>query len=223
MRVYVALPLPETFKTELRKRLLPLRKENSQYHWVDDAKDLHITINFPGEVDAHNMPFVLDAVRESTADFGPIKLSAPGLFLCAFWREWSGESPDSSSSYWLFGRRQKIHSRWGGVDCIALKFKDGIEEMRLLANSIGIALIHSARKENGFKFCEKVRRPFIPYVVLVRRGRPRNTIVLRRKGEYFQDMSFNPPLECVLDKTAVYMSDKQSSGDVWTAQEAFRL
>jgi 2'-5' RNA ligase len=222
MRVYVALPLPEAFKTELRKRLLPLRKENSRYHWVDDAEDIHITINFPGELDIQGMPFVLNAVRKSAVGFGPISASAPGLFLCAFEREWRGLSPASSRSNWLFGCSQKNHSRWGGVDCIALKFKDGIEEMTTLADSIDAALMRTSN-ETGYMLREKVRRPFIPRVVLVRRGRPRNTIVLRRKGKYLEDMTLNPPLECTLDKVAVYMSDKMSSGDVWTAQEVFRL
>jgi hypothetical protein len=222
MRVYIALPLPDAFKAELSQRLLPLRKENSQYHWVDDAEDLHITISFPGEVDAHIIPFVLNVVRESVAGFGPIRTSAPGLFLCAFWRGRRGQSPAPSRSNWLFGRGEKNLSKWGGVDCVALKFKDGIEEMAVLADSINVVLLRTG-KETGYMFREKVRQPFIPYVVLVRRGRPRNTIVLRHKGKYFHDMTLNPPLECVLDKVAVYISGKQSSGEVWTTQKLFRL
>jgi 2'-5' RNA ligase len=222
MRVYVALPLPDTFKAELRRRLLPLRKENPQYHWVDDAEDLHITISFPGELDEHGTQFVLNAVRESVAGFGPIRVSSPGLFLCAFWRDRIGQSLDPSRSLWLFGSSQKNPSRWGGVDCVALKFKDGVEEMAALADNIDTALMRRG-KETDFSIQEKVRRPFIPYVVLVRRGRPRNTIVLYRKGKYYKDMTLNPPLECVLDKATVYISGKRSSGDVWTTQKEFPL
>jgi 2'-5' RNA ligase len=222
MRVYIALPLPDAFKAELSRQLLPLRKANSQYQWVDQAEDLHIPINFPGEVDAHSTPFILNAVRESAAAFGPIRISAPGLYLCAFWRERKGQSSDPSNSRWLFGHSQKNRSRWGGVDCIALQFKKGIEEMTALADSIDTGLMR-AGKTTGFMFREKIKRPFIPYIVLVRRGRPRNTIVLRCTGKYLPGICFNPPLECVIDKVGVYMSDKMASGDVWTAQKEFRL
>jgi 2'-5' RNA ligase len=98
MRVYVALPLPETFKTELRQRLRPLRKENHEYHWVDDADDLHITIAnpvlfesnmnevhaVPGELDAQGALYVQKAVKKCAAGFGPIKISSPGLFFVSF-------------------------------------------------------------------------------------------------------------------------------------------
>jgi 2'-5' RNA ligase len=216
MRVYVALPLPETFKAELRQWLLPLRKENPQYHWVDDAEDLHITISFPGELDTLGTHFALNVVKESAAGFGPIRVSVPGFFLCAFYRDRLGQAQDISRSRWLFGRRSS--SKWGGVDNIALKFKEGIEEMTALADSIDAGL-----KETGYMFHDKIRRPFTPYVVVVRRGRPRNPIGLHRKGKYFHDMSLNPPMECVLDKVAVYISDKRPSGDVWTAQKVFKL
>jgi 2'-5' RNA ligase len=183
---------------------------------VDDAEDLHITISFPGEVDVRGTGFVLNVVRDSAAGFGPIRTNASGLFLCAFHR--SFKSPVSARSRWLFGCGRKNHSRWGGVDCIALQFKDGIEEMTALADSIDAALMQRA----GYMFHEKIKRPFIPYIVVVRRGRPRNRIGLGHKGKYLRDMTLNPPLECVLDKAAVYISDKQSSG-VWTTRKVFCL
>jgi 2'-5' RNA ligase len=190
MRVYVALPLPGTFKAELRRRLLPFRKENPSYRWVDDAEDLHITINFPGEMEVYGTQFVLDAVRQSAAGFGPIRTSAAAFFLCAY-------------------------------HCTAIKFRDGVEEMTALADSIDAALTRIGNK-TGYMFREKIERPFTPYIVVVRRGRPRNTIVLHRKGKDLKE-TLNPPLECVLDKVAVYMSDKISSGNVRTVQKVFRL
>jgi 2'-5' RNA ligase len=186
---------------------------------VDDT-DLHITIAFPGELDALCTHYVQNVVRESVEDFGPIKASAVGFFLCAFHE--SANSPVSPRSDWLFGSGRNNRSRWGGVDCIALKFKDGVKEMTALADSIDTRLMRIG-KTIGYIFRERIKRPFIPYVVLVRRGRPRNPVGLRPKGKYSQAMTFNPPLECVLDKVAVYISEKQSSGNVWTAQKVFRL
>jgi 2'-5' RNA ligase len=236
MRVYVALPLPEIFKTELKQRLLPLRKENHEYHWVNDAEDLHIMIAnpilfksnmnevhaVPGELDACGAYYVQKAVKEGVADFRPIRIRSPGLFLCFFYQDRIGQYPVSSKSRYLFGCRQKDGSRWGGVDCAALKFMDGVKEMAALADNIDSALM-SIGKATGNTFHERIKRPFIPYVVVVRRGRPRNPIVLQSKGRYFRDMTLNPPIECVLDKVTVYMSDKQSSGNIWTVQKTFRL
>jgi hypothetical protein len=96
--------------------------------------------------------------------------------------------------------------------------------MTALADSIDTALMRTG-KETDYMIHERIQRPFIPYVVIVRRGRPRNPVALYNKGKLFHNinMMFNPPLECVLDKVTVYMSDKMSSGDVWTAQKVFRL
>jgi 2'-5' RNA ligase len=221
MRVYVALPLPETFKAELSRWFLPLRKENSQFHWVDDT-DLHITIAFPGELDARCTHYVQNVVKESVGDFGPVRASVSGLFLCAFRRERRGQFPISSKTLWLFGNGWNGRSKSGGVDCIALKFKDGVEEITALADSIDARLTRVGKKI-GYIFHERIKRPFIPYVVVVRRGRPRTPVALDSKGKYFQDMTFNPPMECVLGKVAVYISAKKSSGDVWTAQKVFGL
>jgi hypothetical protein len=163
---------------------------------------------------------VQNVVKESIADFGPIRISVPGLFLCAFNQSRDGPPSVSSRTQWLFGSRQR--NKCSGVDCIALKFKDGIEEMTALADNIDARLMRVGKKI-GYIFHERIKRPFIPYVVVVRRGRPRFPVGLHSKGKYFKDMTINPPLECVLDKVAVYISDKQSSGDVWTAQKVFRL
>jgi hypothetical protein len=88
--------------------------------------------------------------------------------------------------------------------------------MAALADSID-AMLMRIGEATGNTFHEKIKRPFIPYVVVVRRGRPRNPVGM------YNDLLLDPPLECVLDKVAVYMSEKRPSGKVWTAQKVFRL
>jgi hypothetical protein len=99
---------------------------------------------------------------------------------------------------------------------------DGVKEMAALADNIDTTFMRIGR-ETGNTFHEKIKRPFIPYVVVARRGHPRNPVAFYSKGKFTADLSINPLIECVLDKVTVYMSDKQSSGNIWTAQKTFRL
>jgi 2'-5' RNA ligase len=202
VQIKVALPLPTAFQESLREALYPIRKENSEYRWLLD-NDLYITICFFREAGDMYTHYVQDAVGNCAAGFGPIKVNSPGLF-----RNWRAN--------------KRYRSKWSGLFGICLRFSEGKSRLTKLADMIDDNL-NRLSAVSGYTFRDRVERPFVPYVLLVHRGRPRNPVVLKKNSQFWADLKFARPIEGELTEAAAYMSIIDATGTVLKAAKVFKL
>jgi len=194
MRVYVALPLPETFRAEMSVRLYALKKENSKYHWLDDH-EFHVTTNFYGDLDAKGVRLVHSAVKLAAAGFGAFTMSVGSIGI-----NWD-----------LMNRSRHIHNTRVAAAWAALFVDKGKEEITALADKIDATLMEIS-KNASFSFRERIRRPFTPYITILRMGRPRETVQIRANGKLIGRRWFRPAPECLVREAAVYAAGKMPPG-----------
>jgi len=205
MRVYVALPLPETFRAEISARLGALKKENPKYRWLD-GQDMRITTNFYGKVDAAGAGLVQSAVKLAAAGFGPFTMSVGSMGI-----NWD-----------LMRVARHVNNTRVAVAWQSLFVRKGIDEMTALADKIDATLAEIS-KHSRSSFRDRIKRPFKPYITIVRMGRPRESIVVRRNGRTFSRYPFKPAPEYLVQEAAVYVSGRLPDGARRTFRTLVRL
>lgn len=80
-RIFIAVPLPDSLKEQLREWAETLRSEASFRKWTD-WRDYHITLQFLGDTDTARIADLVLALKRSTEDLAPfqLELGAAGTF-----------------------------------------------------------------------------------------------------------------------------------------------
>lgn len=80
-RIFIAVPLPDSLKEQLREWAEILQSEVSFRKWTD-WRDYHITLQFLGDTDTARIADLVLALKRSTDDLVPfqLKLGAEGTF-----------------------------------------------------------------------------------------------------------------------------------------------
>ncbi len=78
MRVFTAIPIPETLQEKIILDTAPLRGRYPGLKWVSQQA-LHITLNFLGEIEAERVPKVLEQMQLIKPMFKAFRLEFSGL------------------------------------------------------------------------------------------------------------------------------------------------
>lgn len=78
LRLFWAVNLPDSVKAELGKLVEKLRISNADAKWVEEH-NLHLTLQFLGEVERHRIPDINAAVKAAVSHLEPFCLSLGGL------------------------------------------------------------------------------------------------------------------------------------------------
>ena len=78
MRAFIALKLPASVNTAVHRIQQRLAEYRFNVRWVK-AENIHLTLKFIGNVDAHLIDSISDCVAEATAGITPFQLSAKGI------------------------------------------------------------------------------------------------------------------------------------------------
>lgn len=81
MRLFIAIPLPETVRAELRRQQDGLKSRREAIHWAPDEQ-LHLTLRFVGETEKHRLEPVVDLLERLAERHRPLdlRLGSPGFF-----------------------------------------------------------------------------------------------------------------------------------------------
>ncbi len=112
IRTFVAVDLSTGIRNAAGKLISQLRVVAADYNWVE-KENLHITLNFLGDVPETEIPAVCRVVSDAANDFGSFDLSACGLG--------------------CFPHPAKPRVVWLGVDC-------GNDELTVLQEKLTVAL-----------------------------------------------------------------------------------
>jgi 2'-5' RNA ligase len=77
LRLFVALPVPEPVRREVRRRVAGLRERLPRARWVDPDL-LHLTLEFLGEVEAERVKPLAAGLARAFAPFAPLDLRLQG-------------------------------------------------------------------------------------------------------------------------------------------------
>lgn len=82
LRAFIAVPLPEALRSELRRAITELKREPwaEGVRWVE-AANLHLTLRFLGKVAVEAIPGLLSAVTEAVAPLAPFQVEVRGIGL----------------------------------------------------------------------------------------------------------------------------------------------
>ena len=78
MRVFTAVPIPESLQEEIILSTAALRGRYPKLRWVSQQA-LHITLNFLGEIEEKTVPQVLDAMEAVRPSFNSFDIEFKGL------------------------------------------------------------------------------------------------------------------------------------------------
>ncbi|MDR0583265.1 MAG: hypothetical protein LBG57_02805 [Treponema sp.] len=232
MKVIIALPVPMPFMAEVEKhlaekrldfrgwipqwKLRKLRKTNKKryerlveegkrkrFEWVSPRDEYgkrfewipkaywRITIALFNNVDAADAGLLAMAVKQAAVAFKQILITSNGL------------STQPVEDPHLGSRR-----------IVGLEIDKGKTGIIQLAEKIDEALAKIS-KETGRSFCNKIKRPFTPYLALIRRGGTTRSL----STDFARETIFKPPLECVLKRIIVNIS----SGKDYRLQKLVKL
>lgn len=98
MRLFVAVNLPAKLKNEIGSLIGDLKGISADLKWVE-AQNLHLTLQFLGNVSEEQITAVVEALKKSAAGVGPfmLKVSGVGAFPArekprVFWAGITGET-----------------------------------------------------------------------------------------------------------------------------------
>ena len=74
MRLFIAVPIPESLKDRVGEILLPLRRTNADYKWVE-PRNLHLTLAFLGETPEDRIPEIEAAIGKAVEGRGAFELA----------------------------------------------------------------------------------------------------------------------------------------------------
>ncbi|MFH1032751.1 MAG: RNA 2',3'-cyclic phosphodiesterase [Chloroflexota bacterium] len=78
IRSFVAIELPDDIKSKLGKLIAQLKARNSGVKWVD-ANNIHLTLNFLGNVASDKIDEVTKAMEESAREIPPFQIEVKEL------------------------------------------------------------------------------------------------------------------------------------------------
>ena len=78
IRTFIAVDISNRMQTSAAKLIARLSANAVDYNWVEKA-NLHVTLNFLGDVEESELPAVCQLVKNTVADFGSFELSLEGL------------------------------------------------------------------------------------------------------------------------------------------------
>ena len=78
MRLFIACPIPEEIKQNIRKVLDTLKESNADIRWVK-PENMHITLKFLGEVEEERVPRIIERVPRALEGIGPFSTEARGV------------------------------------------------------------------------------------------------------------------------------------------------
>lgn len=78
IRTFVAVDVSTNIRNSAFKTITRLSSNVVDYNWLE-KENLHITLNFLGDVDESQIPAVCKLVENSVADFGSFEVSVSGL------------------------------------------------------------------------------------------------------------------------------------------------
>jgi 2'-5' RNA ligase len=142
MRIFVALPLPDTFKQSLLDKTAALRAAHPEFRWTPE-ENLHITLAFLGELDDAVFHLLAETVENAASATSPLSLR--------------------SSALMTFPQR-------GPAAALALGFDRGQEDLAGLADRIETGL-ERIRDEGRYPFRPRERRSFAGHLTIARKGR----------------------------------------------------
>jgi hypothetical protein len=175
MKVVIALPLPLSFISEVERHLVD-KKPHSHYEinkvvyggyyeynrvsalvsvqeeytkrfeWIDKAY-WRIVISIPDNIDAVGAGLIEMAVKQAAVGFRQIPVTSNNL----------STQPTENLYY-------------GNRYTVCLEIDKGKDEIRILAEKIDEAL-RDVSKGTGRRFCDRIKRPFTPYLAVIRQGR----------------------------------------------------
>ncbi len=79
-RLFIALRVPEAVQVELERAQSELRRAitGPEIRWTK-REQLHLTLRFMGNVEAHRLENLIEALRTTGASFAPLRMRAAGL------------------------------------------------------------------------------------------------------------------------------------------------
>lgn len=125
IRTFVAIEVASNIRNAAFKTITRLSAHTVDYNWVE-KENLHITLNFLGDVDDTQVPDVCKRIKDAVTDFGSFDVSIRGLG--------------------CFPNLQKPRVAWIGVE-------EGSEELIELNHRIGTELekLRFPRERNDYR------------------------------------------------------------------------
>lgn len=142
MRLFIALPVAETVRTDIERRVVQARRELPNARWVK-ADGMHLTLVFLGETDAALLPRLDEVLRPVFAARESFEVQVTG----------GGTFPGTNPG----GRPRPARVAWVGVD--------GGAELLDLQEEVTSAATSAAGIEAD-------RRPFHPHLTVARCSAP---------------------------------------------------
>jgi hypothetical protein len=99
-----------------------------------------------------------------------------------------------------------------------VEFDKGKNEITMLAEKIDEVLTKES-KETGHTFRNRIKRPFTPYLAIIRQGRTMRAL----STGFGRETVFEPPVECALNRIVLNISGKLSNGEQYRSQKLVKL
>ena len=142
MRVFIALPLPDAFKSALIAGTAGIRASSNDLRWIP-AENIHLTLAFLGELDNAGADLAIEAAQKAARMASAFQIKADGLL-----------------SFPPGGR----------VNILAARITEGSKECAELADRIETTLEYFGRADL-YQFREREKRPFTAHLTIARAGR----------------------------------------------------
>jgi 2'-5' RNA ligase len=222
MKVIIALPVPVSFisgverhladkkphshyernrighgcyKYNLVSALISVQEEyKKRFEWIDKAY-WRIVISILDTIDAIGAGLIEMAVKQAAVGFRQIAAASNKLSI----------QPAENPAY-------------GERHIVGLEIDKGKAEIRALAEKIDEAL-RDVSKGTGRRFCDRIKRPFTPYLAVIRQGRTTRAL----STTFALETVFDPPVGCVLDRIILHISGKMTDGERYESQKTVRL
>ena len=151
VRLFIALPVPETVKAELKKLQKELRKvvPTDQLRWVQ-PEQIHLTLKFLGNVPNEEMEDLVTAPREGCRGVGPFRLRA----------EQTGFFPNEYRPRVIWvdvrGDTEPLTALQQSIECATLGFAES-EESREYSPHLTVARVKNLHVREVQALCERVK------------------------------------------------------------------
>jgi 2'-5' RNA ligase len=186
---------PGAYENKLVSALVSVREEyKKRFEWIDKAY-WRIVISILDNIDALGAGLIEMAVKQTAVGFRQIPVTSNNL----------STQPAENSAY-------------GERHIVGLETDKGKNEIRALAEKIDEAL-RDVSKGTGRTFCDRIKRPFTPYLAVIRQGRTTRAL----NTGFALETIFDPPIGCVLDRIILHISGKMTGGERYESQKTVRL
>ena len=182
MRIFTAVNISKDFLQPIQNYLDNWEEKYKDFRWIH-KKNMHITLNFFGEMEEDGLVILEKAIEKSVTNISKFIFSAGGFLYLPH-----GLHRIGSYTY------QKT------IKVFALRIEKGKNEFEKIFNMVEDNLIIFG-KENNYSFRPKERRPYVPHITIARKGR----FPMENYLSDIKDVQLN--IEGIADNVTIFKSE----------------